>query len=140
VQRLRLTDACNLALQNGINVLQAAALATQAAFQNPALQPILMGSTPWLNPIYQNIPGLVAPPGTSPAVAVAALANAQLAQVPTGGPGSQVLDGNPLAATAAAASQYGASLPGGVSGVHGRVRTSHAGQLPCGGAQLLLRA
>lgn len=44
--------------QNGINVLQAAAYATQAALNNPALQPILMaGANPWLSPsaIYQGL-------------------------------------------------------------------------------------
>lgn len=50
--------------QNGINVLQAAqaaaiAQATQAALQNPALQPMLLGGAPWLNQALQF--GLVNP-------------------------------------------------------------------------------
>ena len=39
-------------------MLQAAAFATQAALNNPALQPILSmagGNAPWLNPMYQNL-------------------------------------------------------------------------------------
>uniref|UniRef100_A0A6T8QA73 RRM domain-containing protein n=1 Tax=Chlamydomonas leiostraca TaxID=1034604 RepID=A0A6T8QA73_9CHLO len=64
-------------LLNGINVLQAAAIATQAALQNPALQPILMAqaANPWLN---HTLPfGLVNP------ASAAALAGAQLGQMPS---------------------------------------------------------
>ncbi|GFR46386.1 hypothetical protein Agub_g7982 [Astrephomene gubernaculifera] len=93
-------------LLNGINVLQAAAFATQAALNNPALQPILMaGSNPWLNPIYQGM-GLVNHATTNQAAAAAALANAQLAQVPGASPSSPMLDATSLSA----ASQYGAPL------------------------------
>lgn len=96
-------------LLNGINVLQAAAFATQAALNNPALQPILMaGSNPWLNPIYQtgNVMGLVNPSAAAnPAAAAAALANAQLAQVPSAhmpAPGTSppMLDPSTLSAAA----------------------------------------
>ncbi len=102
-------------LQNGINVLQAAAFATQAALNNPALQPILMaGSNPWLNSIYQtgNVMGLVNPSAAAnPAAAAAALANAQLAQVPSAhlpAPGTSppMLDPSTLSAAA----QYGGPL------------------------------
>ncbi|KXZ49796.1 hypothetical protein GPECTOR_19g247 [Gonium pectorale] len=94
-------------LLNGINVLQAAAFATQAALNNPALQPILMASNQWLNPIYPSM-GMVNPAAANPAAAAAALANAQLAQGPAGAP-APVLD----PATLTAASQYGAALPQG---------------------------
>ncbi|KAG2452738.1 hypothetical protein HYH02_002968 [Chlamydomonas schloesseri] len=98
-------------LLNGINVLQAAALATQAAFSNPALQPILMGSTaPWLNPIYQ---GLVNPATANPAATAAALAaNAQL-QVPQPPPPNPMLD----PAALSAAGPYGAQLQQGPQGL-----------------------
>ncbi|GLC37659.1 hypothetical protein PLESTM_000633300 [Pleodorina starrii] len=97
-------------LLNGINVLQAAAYATQAALNNPALQPILMaGSTPWLNPIYQGM-GLVNPGTANPAAAAAALANAQLAQVPGASPTAPMLD----ASTLSAATHYGGPLPQGL--------------------------
>ncbi|GIL66017.1 hypothetical protein Vafri_19640 [Volvox africanus] len=86
-------------LLNGINVLQAAAIATQAALNNPALQPILMaGPNPWLNPIYQGM-GLT----TANSAAAAALANAQLAQVPGASSATSMLD----ASTLSAATQYG---------------------------------
>ncbi len=91
---------CLLArVQNGINVLQAAAYATQAALNNPALQPILMsGAHPWLSPaMYQGL--------SNPAAA--ALANAHLGGVsPHQGAGV----GLDAAALSAAAAQYSASL------------------------------
>ncbi|PNH05775.1 Heterogeneous nuclear ribonucleoprotein H [Tetrabaena socialis] len=99
-------------LLNGINVLQAAAYATQAALNNPALQPILMaGSNPWLSPIYPGM-GLVGHGSNS---AAAALANAQLAHVQPGGPG-QMLDATALSA---AAQPYAPSLQGHPSLVNG---------------------
>lgn len=113
-----------LSPQNGINVLQAAAFATQAALNNPALQPILMaGSNPWLNPIYQtgNVMGLVNPSAAAnPAAAAAALANAQLAQVPSAhmpAPGTSppMLDPSTLSAAA----QY--AVPLAQQGGSGRV-------------------
>ncbi|PNW74483.1 hypothetical protein CHLRE_12g494550v5 [Chlamydomonas reinhardtii] len=99
-------------LLNGINVLQAAALATQAAFSNPALQPILMGSTaPWLNPIYQGM-GLVNPATANSAATAAALAaNAQL-QVPQAPPPNPMLDPSGLSA-----GPYGAQLQQGPQGL-----------------------
>lgn len=95
-----------LRMQNGISVLHAAAIATQAALNNPALQPILMaGPNPWLNPIYQSM-GLVNPTTASPAATAAALATANsLAQVP-GSSSAQMLDASSLSAT----SQYGGHL------------------------------
>ncbi|EFJ42006.1 hypothetical protein VOLCADRAFT_121578 [Volvox carteri f. nagariensis] len=103
-------------LLNGINVLQAAALATHAALNNPALQPILMaGPNPWLNPIYQGM-GLVNPATANPAAAAAALAaNAQLAQVPGASPTAPMLDASALSA----ATQYGGPLPQGPQLVNG---------------------
>ncbi|GIL84599.1 hypothetical protein Vretimale_14466 [Volvox reticuliferus] len=90
-------------LLNGINVLQAAAIATQAALNNPALQPILMaGPNPWLNPIYQGM-GLVSPATANSAAAAALAANAQLAQVPGASSATSMLD----ASTLSAATQYG---------------------------------
>jgi hypothetical protein len=98
-------------MQNGINVLQAAAFATQAALNNPALQPLLMtGSNPWLSPIYQGM-GLVNPATSNQAAAAAAL-NAQLAQVPGASPTAPMLDASALSA----ATQYGGSLQQGMPG------------------------
>lgn len=82
-------------LLNNINVLQAAAMATQAAFQNPALQPILMAqaTNPWLN---HTLPfGLVNPAST------AALTSTQLGHIPpiAAAPGIS----SPAAASASAA-------------------------------------
>lgn len=93
-------------------MLQAAALATQAAFSNPALQPILMGSTaPWLNPIYQGM-GLVNPATANSAATAAALAaNAQL-QVPQAPPPNPMLDPSGLSA-----GPYGAQLQQGPQGL-----------------------
>ncbi|KXZ54647.1 hypothetical protein GPECTOR_4g713 [Gonium pectorale] len=100
-------------LLNGINVLQAAAFATQAALNNPALQPILMASNQWLNPIYQGMQGmsLVNPGANNSAAAAAALANAsalgQGAQ-----PGGPMLD-------AASLAQYGGPLQQGPPLING---------------------
>ncbi len=70
--------------QGSLNVLQAAAMATQAALNNPALQPILMaGGNPWLNPLHL---GLVNP------ASAAALGQLGLQQVAGQGQGNPMLD------------------------------------------------
>lgn len=89
---LQRESEANNKLLNGISVLQAAALATQAAL-NPALQPMLMaGGNPWLSSL---------PVGLMPHAAQFA---AHLGQLPVSaaGPG--------LDATLAAASQFGNQL------------------------------
>jgi epithelial splicing regulatory protein 1/2 len=76
VQLQKESEANAAAAKNGLlgsmTALQAAALATQAALQNPALQPLLMAqaaANPWFNPAALHL-GLMGNPG------VAALAGA----------------------------------------------------------------
>ena len=102
----RVTNPFSPPSQNGINVLQAAAIAqaTQAALNNSALQPILLaGANPWLNPLQF---GLVNPSAS------AALANAQLGQLQQGGPPN--VSGPMLDASLVA--QYGAHHANGQGG------------------------
>jgi hypothetical protein len=69
VQLQKESEANAAAAKNGLlgsmTALQAAALATQAALQNPALQPLLMAqaaANPWLNPAALHL-GLMGTPG-----------------------------------------------------------------------------
>eukprot|EP00195_Chlamydomonas_chlamydogama_P011755 CAMPEP_0202914098 /NCGR_PEP_ID=MMETSP1392-20130828/62202_1 /ASSEMBLY_ACC=CAM_ASM_000868 /TAXON_ID=225041 /ORGANISM="Chlamydomonas chlamydogama, Strain SAG 11-48b" /LENGTH=485 /DNA_ID=CAMNT_0049605619 /DNA_START=36 /DNA_END=1490 /DNA_ORIENTATION=+ len=125
---------------NGINMLQAAAIATQAALNNPALHPILMaGANPLLNPLHL---GLMNQAAASAALAGGPIPGIQQMQNPGAGSGGNPMLDATLAAQLASSQLAGqgpsaglvnGGVPGGLGGLN--LLQQQGGAVPPTGAE-----